>query len=72
LNGYATAKEMATHWGVSMRQVQFWCSEEKIDGVVRFGGVWAIPESALKPTRSVNMKPGRKPIEKHTKSQMGT
>jgi len=48
------------------------CSEEKIDGVVRFGGVWAIPESTLKPTRSVNMKPGRKPIEKHTKSQMGT
>jgi len=61
MNGYLTTKEMANQWGVSVRQVQLWCSEEKIDGIIRFGGVWGIPEKAPKPTRTVNMKPGRKP-----------
>ena len=60
LNGYVTAKEMAERWNVSTRQVQFWCSEGKIEGVVQFGKSWAIPDNAPKPTRTVNMKPGRK------------
>jgi len=61
LNGYVTAKEMAERWDVSVRQVQFWCSEDKIEGVVQFGKSWAIPENVPKPTRTVKMKPGRKP-----------
>ena len=61
LNGYVTAKEMAERWGVSTRQVQFWCSVGKIEGVVQFGKSWAIPDDAPKPTRTVKMKPGRKP-----------
>ena len=61
LSGYVTAKEMAERWGVSVRQVQFWCSDEKIEGVVLFGRSWAIPENSQKPTRTVNTKPGRKP-----------
>ena len=61
LNGYVTAKEMAERWNVSTRQVQFWCSEGKIEGIVQFGKSWAIPDDAPKPTRTVNMKPGRKP-----------
>ena len=60
LNGFMTAKEMAARWAVSVRQVQFWCSEGKIEGVVQFGKSWAIPDNASKPTRTVNMKPGRK------------
>jgi len=40
--------------------VQFWCSDGKIEGVVQFGKSWAIPDNAPKPTRTVNMKPGRK------------
>ena len=60
LNGYMTAKEMATRWNVSVRQVQFWCKAEMIDGVKQFGKSWAIPENTPKPTRTVNEKPGRK------------
>ena len=60
LNGYVTAKEMAQRWDVSVRQVQFWCSEGRIEGVVQFGRSWAIPGNASKPTRTINMKPGRK------------
>jgi len=61
MNGYVTVREKALLWGVSERQVQVWCKSEKIDGVMQFGKSWAIPEEAPKPTRTVNMKPGRKP-----------
>jgi len=43
-------------------------AEEKIEGIIRFGGVWAIPENAAKPTCTINMKPGRKPKNKSTRS----
>ena len=60
MNGYLTAKEMAKQWGVSVRQVQFWCSEGKIERVTQFGKSWAIPKNKPKPTRTVKVKPGRK------------
>jgi hypothetical protein len=59
--GYKTAKEKAVEWNVSDRMVQMWCKEKIIDGVTQFGNVWAIPEDAVKPTRTINQKPGRKP-----------
>jgi hypothetical protein len=68
LSGYVTAKDMAERWDVSVRQVQFWCSDEKIEGVVQFGRSWAIPENTPKPTRTVNAKPGRKTKNKATQS----
>ena len=56
-----TAKEMAERWDVTVRQVQFWCKAEMIDGVKQFGKSWTIPESALKPIRTVTLKPEPKP-----------
>jgi len=61
MNGYMTVRDKALLWGVSERQVQIWCKSEKIEGVMQFGKSWAIPDNAIKPTRTVNMKPGRKP-----------
>jgi predicted site-specific integrase-resolvase len=66
MNGYMTVRDMATLWGVSERQVQIWCKSGKIEGVLLFGKSWAIPESAAKPTRTINEKPGRKPKERAT------
>jgi len=60
MNGYVTVREKVLLWDVSERQVLFWCKFERIDGVMQFGKPWAIPENAPKPTRTVNMKPGRK------------
>ena len=68
LDGYMTAKEMAERWYVSVRQVQFWCKAGMIDGVKQFGKSWAIPENVSKPTRTVNEKPGRKPVAKENAS----
>ena len=69
MNGYITAKEAAEKWDVSERQVQLWCKTEMLDGVAKFGSSWAIPATAKKPTRTRNLKPGRKPKNK-TEGQM--
>ena len=68
MNGYVPADEMAKRWDVSLRQVQYLCKHGRIDGVIRFGKSWAIPENAPKPTRNAtNGKPGRKPKIKEVK-----
>ena len=46
---YITAKQAGTKWGISERRVQFLCTQGKIEGVKRFGWVWIIPDSAVKP-----------------------
>ena len=43
IEGYLTIKEVAEKWCVTRRRVQTLCSQGKIDGVTRFGNVWAIP-----------------------------
>ena len=58
--GYMKAEEAAERWNVSVRQVQRLCGEGRIEGVIRFGKSWAIPENAPKPTRTGKGKPGRK------------
>ncbi|MFP3153909.1 helix-turn-helix domain-containing protein [Lachnospiraceae bacterium ZAX-1] len=46
---YITPKEAAEKWGITERRVQALCAKGKIDGVVRFSKVWAIPKNAAKP-----------------------
>ena len=59
--GYVQAEVMAERWNVSVRQIQTLCKEGRIEGVIKFGNTWAIPENAPKPTRTGKGKPGRKP-----------
>ena len=61
VNGYIRPEEIAERWNVSIRQIQILCKAGKIDGAVKFGTIWAIPEDAVKPTRTTQFKPGRKP-----------
>jgi len=59
--GYIQAEDAAKRWDVSIRQVQRLCDSGRIEGAVKFGTTWAIPENAAKPTRTAaNGKPGRK------------
>ena len=46
---YISTKEAAEKWGISERRVQKLCEDGRIDGVIRFSRVWAIPVSANKP-----------------------
>lgn len=46
---YISAQQAADKWGISERRIQKLCEENRINGAVRFGHVWAIPKDAEKP-----------------------
>jgi len=46
---YMTVKEAAKKWGISQRRVQILCSNNRIDGVMKWNRSWAIPRKAKKP-----------------------
>ncbi|MDD7652245.1 MAG: DNA-binding protein [Firmicutes bacterium] len=59
MNGYITVQEAAEKWGVTPRQVQILCKENRIAGATRMSRIWVIPEDAEKPTdnrRSTNRR----------------
>ena len=58
--GYVKADDIARRWNISIRQVQYLCIHGRIEGAVKFGTTWAIPENAEKPTSTGALKPGRK------------
>lgn len=49
MNGFMTAREAAERWNMTVRNIQNLCAAGKLDGVVKFGNAWAIPETAEKP-----------------------
>jgi hypothetical protein len=67
--GYISAKEAATRWNVTSRQVQRMCAAGKMPGAVLFSDSWAIPEDTVKPTRTGKLKPGPKPKAKAPSEQ---
>lgn len=46
---YMTVKQASERWGISDRRVRVFCSEGRIEGVVREGRSYLIPADALKP-----------------------
>ncbi len=46
---YMTIKEASNIWNLSIRSTQRLCEEGKIEGVTKFGNVWAIPKDAERP-----------------------
>jgi len=59
MNGYITVEEAAEKWGVSPRQVQILCKENRVDGALRMSRIWIIPENAKKPTSTRSTKAKR-------------
>ena len=45
---YMTLKEASEKWGVSSRQVNYYCVEGRIPGAVKMAGVWLLPKDAEK------------------------
>lgn len=50
MNGYITVQEAAEKWGITPRQVQILCKNNRIIGATRMSRIWIIPENAEKPT----------------------
>ena len=46
---YMTVREAAEKWNISERQVQKYCAQGRIDGIIKLGVSWGIPAGALKP-----------------------
>lgn len=46
---YITVKQASERWGLSDRRVRVLCAEGRIEGVIRKGRSYLIPENALKP-----------------------
>lgn len=46
---YMTLKEASEKWGVSSRQVNYYCVEGRIPGAVKMAGVWLTPKETDKP-----------------------
>ena len=48
--GYLTAKQFSEKWGISERRIIKLCKENRIDGAIKNGMVWLMPEETLKPS----------------------
>lgn len=46
---YISTQQAVEKWGISERCIQLLCEQGRIDGVIRFSRVWAIPKGAEKP-----------------------
>ena len=53
---YMTLKEASEKWGVSSRQVNYYCVDGRIPGAVKMAGVWLIPKDAEKTNRRQDEK----------------
>lgn len=49
LEGFITLKEAAERWGISDRRINALCLQGRIEGAIKFGNTWAIPQNAQKP-----------------------
>ena len=49
MKGYLTIAEVSEKWGIKTRRINTLCLEGRIEGAVKFGNTWAIPEDAEKP-----------------------
>ena len=49
MNGYLKISEVAKKWDIKERRINTLCLEGRIEGAVKFGNTWAIPEDAEKP-----------------------
>ena len=49
MNGYMKVSDASKKWGISNRRILTLCNEGRIDGAVKFGNTWALPEGTEKP-----------------------
>ena len=47
---YFTTTEMSTKWDISSRRIAVLCEQNRIDGVIKKGKTWLIPDTASKPS----------------------
>ncbi len=61
--GYLSIKQTAEKWGISGRRIQILCVQGRIEGAIKIGSYWAIPEDSEKP-KDERVKSGKYMKEK--------
>ena len=56
---YMTVQQAAEAWGVTVRQVQSYCTRGRVPGAQKFGMAWQIPADAAKPADPRRKTPAR-------------
>ena len=46
---YLTATELSKVWNISTRRIGVVCTEGRVDGAIKKGKMWLIPDTAQKP-----------------------
>lgn len=46
---YVTTIELSEIWGISSRRIALLCEQQRIEGAIKKGKTWLIPEDAKKP-----------------------
>jgi hypothetical protein len=49
MKGYLKISEVSEKWGIKERRINTLCLEGRIEGAIKFGNTWTIPEDAEKP-----------------------
>jgi DNA-binding transcriptional regulator LsrR (DeoR family) len=60
MSKFVTVSHIAEKWGVTERYVQILCKQGRVDGAVKFGNSWAIPDNAEKPKKLKSGFKGRR------------
>ncbi len=58
MNGYMKISDASVKWGLGERRINTLCSEGRIEGAVKFGNTWAIPDDAERP-KDMRIKSGK-------------
>lgn len=56
---YMTVQQAAEAWGVTVRQVQSYCTRGRVPGAQKFGMAWQIPADAAKPADARRKTPAQ-------------
>lgn len=55
---YLTVSQTAEKWGISQRRIRTLCAEGRIEGALKVGVFWLVPENVNKP-RDERVKSGK-------------
>lgn len=58
-----SVQETAEKWGVTTRQVQGLCKENRIPGATKFSKMWVIPENTEKPTLIIEVDDAKRKVD---------
>ena len=61
---YLTTMEMSKEWGISSRRIAVLCEQNRINGVIKKGKTWLIPQDSIKPADARKYNHGQRGVSK--------